>query len=237
MVAKLLALAQSEGFQGYILDFENLSPKAQAGYPALLAALRAALAPSGREVWVTASVGGDQPLTPLAGASDALVLMAYDACWATSGPGPIAGQDWFEQVLARRLVGLDPRRVVLALGSYGYDWPEHAPAKAIGAAEAIALAAKTHAKVARDPVSANPWFAYRTAQGLRHTVWFLDARTFAAQARTAAAFGARGVALWRLGMEDPAIWSVARPFGRAGADPPKPSGAPLPHPCDPLRPG
>ena len=233
LIARLVALARTEAFHGYILDFENMSPKAQDGYPGLLAALRAALASSGRETWVTASVGGDRPLAPLAAASDTLVLMAYDACWATSTPGPIAGEDWFEQVLARRLQGLDPQRVVLALGSYGYDWPERAPAQAIGAAEAIRLAASTRAKVTRDPVSGNPWFSY-VNKGQRHTVWFLDARTFADQARTSAAFGARGVALWRLGMEDPAIWSLPRPFGRPGLHPPRPTAASPPHPCDPL---
>jgi spore germination protein YaaH len=234
LIARLLALAQTQGFHGFILDFENLSPRAQAGYPGLVAALRAALAPSGREAWVTAPIGGDQSLTALAGASDALVLMAYDACWATSTPGPIAGQDWFEQVLARRLQGLDPRRVVLALGSYGYDWPDRAPAQAIGAADAIVLAARTHAKVTRDRASGNPWFAYTNAQRQRHTVWFLDAGTFAAQARTSGDFGARGVALWRLGMEDPGIWSLRRPFGQPAAHPPRKAETPEPHPCDPL---
>ena len=230
-VARLAELAGANGYAGYVLDLEGLSPPALAGYPALLAALKAALAPAGREVWVAASVGAGQPLPALAAASDALLLMAYDECWANATPGPIAGEDWVAAVLGARVQGLDPRRVILGLASYGYDWPERAPARPLGIEQARALAARVGASIARDPASGNETFAYVSGDGIRHQVWFVDARAFAAEARLGAGYGVRGVALWRLGLEDPAIWTARRPTG-ADAEPGAPSA--LPHPCGPL---
>ena len=232
--ARLLDLARTRGFSGYILDFENLSPAAAAGYPAMLAALRKVLSAAHVEVWVTVSLGGDEPLAPFANAADAMVAMAYDECWASSTPGPIAGQDWLEQSLARRLQGVDGRRLIIALASYGYDWPAGAVGKPISVADAVALAAREGAQVRRDPPANNPNFTYSAANGVRHTVWYLDARAFAEQRQAASAFRPRGYALWRLGLEDPAIWSLPPAPAPAHARPPAPTTAPLPHPCDPL---
>ena len=230
---QLSRLAQGHRYAGYIFDFENLSPRAQAAYPALLAAARAALAPSGLQAWATVAPGPDEPFKALARAGNAAVLMAYDECWATSNAGPIAGADWLGRLLSDRLVGLDPHRVVIALAAYGYDWPDGKPGQPIGAAQAMALAGRAKARLVRDPASRNLHFAYTGAGGQLRQVWFLDARAFDADRTVAAGFRPRGFALWRLGLEDPAIWTLPR--ARA-ASPTAPAQGPAPHPCDLLKP-
>jgi spore germination protein YaaH len=229
---QLVRIAAAKGYAGYVLDFENLSPRAAAGYPALLAAARSALGPSGRQAWATVAPGPDAPLKALAAAGDAAVLMAYDECWATSNAGPVAGTDWLKRLLADRLSGVDPKKVVVALAAYGYDWPDGAPGKPIGALQALDLAGRMKARVQRDPASGNAHFSYSAADGHPHQVWFVDAPAFAADRAAAAAFGPRGYAIWRLGLEDPAIWSL--PPARAAARP-GPSAGPAPHPCNPLK--
>jgi hypothetical protein len=57
LVTNLVNLARNRGFAGYVFDLENISPKALAQYPALVAQARAALKPLGREVWVTVPFG------------------------------------------------------------------------------------------------------------------------------------------------------------------------------------
>ncbi len=229
---QLVQIAGARGYAGYVLDFENLSPRASAGYPALLAAARAALKPSGREAWATVAPGPDEPLKALASAGDAAVLMAYDECWATSNAGPIAGADWLSRLLADRLVGVDPRHVVVALAAYGYDWPDGAAGAPIGAGAAMRLAQRLKVPVQRDPASRNAHFAYTAPDGRHHQVWFVDAPAFAAGRAAAAPWRPRGYALWRLGLEDPALWSLPR---AAPAKPPGPVAGPAPHPCDLLK--
>ena len=89
MVTQLVTLAKAQGFAGYVFDFENLSPAGVAAYPSFIAQARAALKPTGREVWVTAPFDDPSwPLKKLQDAADALVLMAYDEHWGPASPVP-----------------------------------------------------------------------------------------------------------------------------------------------------
>ena len=201
----LVAAAKTQGYGGYILDFENLSPKATPSYAPFLARLREALKPLRRELWVTVSLGADPALIrQLDAATDAVVVMAYDQCWASGTPGPVAGQEWLEANLDAKLGDADLSRYVIALGAYGYDWPQAGPAAVISAPAAAQLAKGQGQAVVREPPADNPHFAYAD-----HTVWYLDAPTFRAQRAAAQARHTRGVAIWRLGLEDPAIWARA----------------------------
>lgn len=228
--AQLVTRAKAQGFSGYVIDFENLSPRGEAGLAAFLAAVRAQLRPQGLELWVTAGLSADDALVQrLAAATDAVVLMAYDQCWATSTPGPIAGNAWLAAELEARLRRVDPRRYVVALGAYGYDWPAGQTATVVSAPGAAALAKAQGRRSTRQAPDGNPHFAY-VAGGRAHAVWYLDAGTFRAQQADTAARGVRGVALWRLGLEDPAIWTPAatvpssgRPAGTAATCAPLPA--------------
>jgi spore germination protein YaaH len=235
-VAALVAQARARNYAGYILDFESLSPQGVGAYPALLARLRAALRPLGKELWVTALLSADPVLVrQLSEAADAVVLMAYDQCWATGTPGPVAAQDWLETTLDAKLASkdrpTDPSRYVVALGAYGYDWPQGGPAQVVSAPAAVQLARANGQPIAREAPAANPHFAYKGPLGDSHTVWFLDAGAYRAQRAAALARHVRGVAIWRLGLEDPAIWARTTPAAPLGPPPatPRPPCVMLPH--------
>ena len=233
-LAGLADLAKARGFSGYVFDFENLPAPAAAGFPAFLANARAALGPKGLKVWAVVSVDPQWPMPALTASADAIVLMGYDECCATSNPGPVGGADWLQAVLSSRLAGVDPSKVIVALASYGYDWPKGGRAEVISDADALALARHIGAVVKRDPVSANADFTYLNARGTRHEVWMVDGPAFALERRMATAIRPQGVALWRLGLEDPALWTA----GAALKPPPQLApGAPTPNPCDPLPAG
>ncbi|MBU1375269.1 MAG: glycosyltransferase [Alphaproteobacteria bacterium] len=216
MLDQLVALAKSEGFSGYVFDFENLSPAGVAAYPGFIAQARAALKPIGREVWVTAPFADDSwPLKKLQAAADALVLMAYDQHWGTGDAGPPAGQDWFQRQLTDRMGLLDPSRTIVALGAYGYDWTlpakgQKGSANAVTYTEATQIAHDSGATPAMDAASLNPMFAYEDDTGRRHEVWFLDAVTLHNQLHVADGFRPMGYALWRMGGEDPLSWTLMR---------------------------
>jgi spore germination protein YaaH len=239
LVAGLAVAAEGHGFAGYILDLENLSPAGQAAYPALAAALKAALAPGHGQVWVTTELyAAPAELKALAAASDAVLLMAYDQCWATSLPGPVAGVDWIAAGLAARRDAILGGRAVVALGSYAYDWLDGGPAKVLAVPAALAIAQAKGAAVTRDAASLNARFDYVDEAGHAHHVWLADGPAVAGARIAVARFGARGWGLWRLGLEDPAAWDA--PAGAPVAPPPVapppllPSGAKPPAACEPL---
>lgn len=223
LVTNLVNLAKARGYAGYVFDFENLSPRAMKAYPALVAQTNQALNPLGREVWVTALFGDDSvPLKQLQAASDTVVLMAYDQHWSSGDPGSVAGQDWFESNLDKRLSGLDAAKTILALGSYGYDWvpkdksghclgmdpSQQDCATLMGFHEATQTADDSGSDVSMDPASLNPTYAYADDSGVRHTVWFLDAPTLFNEIKDADDYRPRGYALWRMGVEDPGVWAI-----------------------------
>ncbi|WP_374573858.1 glycosyltransferase [Phenylobacterium sp.] len=224
LVARLVDLARARGYSGYIFDLENLSPKAAAAYPVLLSEMDKALNAIGRDVWVTAPIGdSDWPLARLQRAADVIVLMAYDEHYLTGDPGPPASQAWFGAQVAGAMSRLDPGRVVLALGAYGYDWTlkdggGRADSQAVTFNEATQIAHDSGSAVAMDEAALNPEFGYVDENGRRHDVWFLDAATFYNQIRVGDLFHPLGYALWRLGSEDPGIWKVfPHPYGGASA--------------------
>jgi cellulose synthase/poly-beta-1,6-N-acetylglucosamine synthase-like glycosyltransferase/spore germination protein YaaH/peptidoglycan/xylan/chitin deacetylase (PgdA/CDA1 family) len=224
LVATLTDLAVKRGYGGYVFDLENLSAKGLANYPKLLNEARAALKAQGREVWVTAPFDGQGwPLKRLQAASDTLVLMAYDQHYGGGDPGPNAGQDWYEAELAKDFAHLDPGRTIVALGAYGYDWTQKnggkpAAGDAVTFHEAMRNAQDAGATIDMDDDALNPTYGYQDDNGDRHVVWFLDAATLFNQVKVTDAWRPRGYGLWRMGMEDPGVWSVlGRPYGQASA--------------------
>lgn len=221
LIDNLVREAQKRGYAGYVFDLENLSPASVQAYPRFLAAARAALKPTGREVWVTAPFDENWPLKRLQAATDAVVLMAYDEHYGGGDPGPPAGQDWYETNLASDMAQLDPSRTIMAMGSYGYNWTlpskGHKPSsETVTFAEAAQIAHDAGATPQMDETSLNPTFGYKDDDGSKHAVWFLDAATVFNQVRVADGFRPMGYALWRMGGEDPQVWNVMRhAYGQA----------------------
>ena len=71
----------------------------------------------------------------------------------------------------------------------------------------IAAAASVGATPGVDSFGQSPTFRYTAADGTPHAVWYVDAASLNLRLELARSRGLR-VGLWRLGREDPAIWSV-----------------------------
>jgi cellulose synthase/poly-beta-1,6-N-acetylglucosamine synthase-like glycosyltransferase/spore germination protein YaaH/peptidoglycan/xylan/chitin deacetylase (PgdA/CDA1 family) len=223
LIATLIDQAAKHGFSGYMFDLENFSPRVAKAYPAFLERARAALKPLGLELWVTASLDDDtQPFAKLQAATDTLVLMAYDDHGQDNDPGPAAGQTWFETNIDKRLSELDPNHTIVAFGSYGYDWELKAPpgrrADVTTFQEAMQISGEAGAPIRMDEDELNPTFGYVDEDGKDHTVWFLDATTLFNEVKVVDPWRMRGYAMWRLGPEDPGVWSVlGKPYGQVDA--------------------
>jgi len=58
-----------------------------------------------------------------------------------------------------------------------------------------------------------PWFHYSDDSGM-HTGWYEDSKSLEAKLELMREYHLRGFAAWRLGVEDPAFWSLAAVKGR-----------------------
>ena len=164
---------------------------------------------------VAVPVGEPWNLRAFASLADKLFVMAYDEHSNDGPPGPIASQQWWATAVAAALRQIPRDKVIVTIGNYAYDWhdgggdPENVE-------EAWVDAADSDAPPVFDRVAANSTFAYDDENGHSHTVWLLDAASAFNELAVLDRAGIRGVGLWRLGAEDPALWSI---FGRTTTTP------------------
>ncbi|OQW46505.1 MAG: polysaccharide deacetylase [Proteobacteria bacterium SG_bin6] len=205
--------------QGIVFDLESLPPGALADYRRLIAETRALLPAGRRLVAVTVPAGDtDWHLPDFARVADRVILMNYDEHWQTGTPGPIASQPWFVDQVRGAVRAIGAGKLIVAVGSYAYDWPKGGAADAESIEEAWLDAHDSGSPILFDKASGNPGFGYEDEQGTHHDVWLLDAATAWNQLRAVRAMGVAGVALWRLGSEDPDFWRVLKNF-RGGQRP------------------
>lgn len=206
----LAKTVEDNKFAGLTVDLEEVPKASQANLYEFMKSLYAAFHARG---WLVAqAVPFDNPdwnYKAYADFSDYLMLMAYDEHWATGQPGAISSQNWFEQILAKRMKELNPQKTIVCIGNYGYDWSnQEKEAKEVSFQESVLSARDSEAKINFDKTSQTPFFSYDEDDGSHHTVWFLDAITAFNQIRVSEKFKPFGFALWRLGSEDPSLWDV-----------------------------
>lgn len=219
----LVRAARAEHWNGIDVDYEGLPPTVGPQFLAFLGALRTDLHADGRvlAVSVPARARDDDPGTfaysyqAIGRLVDEVRVMAYDHAWSGSAAGPIAPPAWVRAVVGYAVARAPRDKLMLGVATYGYDWVGKKGAE-LGADDAVALARRVGAQPVWLAAAGASTFSYQ-AGGRRHTVWFEDARSLAAKRQIAVDAGLRGIAIWRLGGEDPGVWaSVGRAEGAAG---------------------
>jgi len=106
-----------------------------------------------------------------------------------------------------------PNRVYVGLHFYGHDWVGTSSnsvvwedVQALVTARGVTPQWRTASGWNR--AVSEPWFAYTDDAGRAHEVWYADQISVAARLRLVQQYGLGGIAVWRLGGEDPANWSA-----------------------------
>ncbi len=203
--------------QGINIDFEEIEEKGDEVLVAFQQDLYAKLHPQG--LLVTQDVmpaNEDFNLKSLSAFNDYIFLMAYDEHYSSSIPGSISSQKWIEKQMDGSAQGIPSEKLILCLAGYGYDWPAGDEAATVTCEEALATAKQYKAHVIFDNDTYNCHYQYTGIDGLQHQVYFTDAAANFNAVRFADEFGSGGTALWRLGSEDPRLWSFYdRPLDNA----------------------
>ncbi|QDZ08029.1 glycosyltransferase [Sphingomonas panacisoli] len=197
---------------GAFFDFEELPPSAQADYRAFLNEVNTRFDKHGWVIAMAAPVGDRSwDLPAYAKIVDRVFLMSYDEHELSGPPGPIASQAWFAKTVADAARGIPASKLVVAIGNYGYDW-YGTGGDPMTVEEAWQAARDSGAVPVFDRASGNSGFAYEDDDTGKHVVWLLDAASAYNEIAFLRRAGIGGVALWRLGAEDPGLWSL---FGRS----------------------
>lgn len=209
-------------YDGIDIDYEMLDSSLRDEYSAFIVELAAALHEHGKLLTIAVhaktsdygGLGGFQDWVVLGQAVDRLRIMTYDYHWRGGGPGPVAPIYWVQEVAEYARSVVDPAKVVIGVPFYGYNWPPNGSAiaqtwDAINALiETYDLEVTLVESDARGPVQENR--VIYNGPGGRRTVWFATSRSLEAKIDLVQQYDLAGIAIWRLGGEDPENWTVIR---------------------------
>jgi cellulose synthase/poly-beta-1,6-N-acetylglucosamine synthase-like glycosyltransferase/peptidoglycan/xylan/chitin deacetylase (PgdA/CDA1 family)/spore germination protein YaaH len=215
MVSDLLGFALGHHSAGIVVDFELLPQHSLPAFREFLAELGAVLHRANLKAMVALpAIDFGMDYKAIAPNVDAIILMNYDEHWSTAPPGPIASQEWYTRNIDQALKEVPPQKLIVAVGSYAYDWPAatkkepHPTAQALSFQDAVVRAEESESEIEFDSDHLNAHFSYSDDDDRTHQVWMADGVAAFNQIRAAEERSTRGVVLWRLGSEDPSLWSV-----------------------------
>src|SRR5674476_236691 len=165
---------------GINIDFEELAEKTNEPLTRFQKKLYETL--HARNLLVSMDVApknNDYDYTKLSDYNDYIVLMAYDQYNNSTGPGPISAQKWIEDAISWTAERVDPSKIILGIGAFGYDWANGNFDQVYTYNDAINKAKGLNAKIIYDNDSYNLHFSYASEEpddsGIdttRHEVWF-----------------------------------------------------------------
>ncbi|MGE5557866.1 MAG: glycosyl hydrolase family 18 protein [Bacillota bacterium] len=216
-IDNILTILSRYGYAGVNIDFENVKSNDRWAFTLFIKEMSYRLHAKG--YLATASIPAktfDNPSENWSGAYDyralgmyldQIMIMTYDQHTADSNPGPVASYSWVRKVIRYAVTVIPRQKVLMGIAGYGYDWPRLGKGKAITFVQIDSLVKRLHILPQWDAQNMVPHFTY-WKNGLSHKVYYENNQSLKAKLNVIHEFGIRGVALWRLGQEDPLIWTI-----------------------------
>jgi len=220
IVDRLYELVLTRGYDGIHIDFEGVNAADRDLLTDFMTRLHTAFKPQG---WIVSQAviartsdsstywGGAYDYEKLSKVNNYITIMAYDYGYA-SRPDPIAVAPiwWVDSVMDYAVTRIPREKILLGIPLYGYDWniTTGATATSVTHPGAIELAAQPGATAGYSEEHQAPWVKYTDHNGHMHEVWYENAASFEAKLTLMTDHRVAGFAGWRLGHEDPAVWTV-----------------------------
>ena len=211
-VEKLAEKLTAAGAAGVLIDWQEVEQGADHEMGKLVSFVADELRRRGLQTWLCIVPDGAFPqwdFQNLAAHVDHFVMILHEETGSTDPSGAIVSLDWFQSWLDVIAQSASPAKWIVGIGVYGHDRTEgQIEAEEISFADAVSRAGNAGSNgVGSDGPSFNANFSYYFA-GKSHEVWFPDAATFANQWNAVRSAKLGGIALNRLGFEDPGIWKI-----------------------------
>lgn len=222
LINQIVAEISRGGYRGVDLDFEGVYGENATDFATFVAELKVALTPYRLPVIVALApkISADQrgetyeghDYALLGKAADYLLLMTYEWGYTYSQPRAVAPITGVRQVVQFAVSQIDPKKLLLGLPNYGYDWTlphiQGQRAQSVGCQEAVILAIENRVSIRYDEGSQSPWFRYSDQYGTEHEVWFEDGRSITEKLKLVDEFGLAGVSYWNLDRPFPQSYTI-----------------------------
>jgi len=225
LVTNLVNLTTKDGWDGISVDVEKTPPGDRNNFSAFVAELGKALKAKDKVLNISIPAkfidypsdlwSGAYDYAAIGKSADQIILMTYDEHGLGTTQGPVASQGWVDRVISFAVGKIPKEKIVMGLPVYSYDWGSAKPLMPdyLSYIQTVDRAKKQGVEILTDPSAKVPQFIY-TAKGVRHEVFFENAGSLRIKMDYALKHKLHGVGIWRLGMEDPAIWdSLMKTYG------------------------
>ncbi len=219
LIDNIISVLSTNNYSGVNIDIEEIYSSDRNNYTSFIAQVSLCLKPLGYGVSVSVPAKTeDSPLDTwdyaydyagIAQYADYIMIMTYDEHYPNGSPGAIASIQWFTDVANYAITVIPADKIYLGLAAYGYDWSSYGT-KAYSIDSCYSIATNNNAQIFWDNVSEAPYYSYTDANSVLHTVWFENAQSISYKLDLVDSLNIRGVAIWRLGLENPDYWSMIR---------------------------
>ncbi len=217
-INNLIDLIEKYNFDGVNIDIEDVYIEDKDNLSSLYTEMGEELRKKG--YFLSASVPSrvsDEPFNPfsdpfdyraIGNAVDEFIVMLYNEHgWPGSGPGPVVSIGWMDRVLDYAVTRIPRNKIVAAVSVFGFDFNvTTGETTYVTHAQAMEIAKRYGKDIIFDEETKTPMFSYVDENGNNHEVWFENAESIYAKSDLTFNKGIKGIALWRLGMEDDKIW-------------------------------
>ena len=132
--------------------------------------------------------------------ADKVILMTYEWGYTYGAPQAVSPVNRIRRVLDYAVTVMPAGKILMGFSNYAYDWTlpwkQGTAARVLSNAAAQELAASRWAEIRYDETAQAPYFHYTDTAGLRHVVWFEDARSIRARLKLVGEYGLGGLSLW-----------------------------------------
>ena len=238
MIASMVSLGKQHGFWGWQFDFEQIHVKDRDSLSLFYREAAEALHANGMKIsiavypdpgdlqnasefhtWLWEYLVGAYDLKALADAGDFITLMTYLQHTPRTPPGPIGGLPYMERVVRTALAqGVRPDQLSLGIGFYSMHWRTEWNAERKGYSWGRGLGFRAVSDLVQKAGARVQWDAEQGSSqarweqnGVFEYAWIEDARALAPKLELQKRLGLRGISVWRIGQEDPAVWGQFGP--------------------------
>lgn len=222
LIENILAALRSRGYYGVNLNIEYVYPFDREGYNAFLRRLSETLHPKG--YYLSSAIApktSDEQYGLLYTAHDyeahgkycdRVIIMTYEWGYTYSAPQAVSPVNRIRSVLDYAVTKIPSGKILLCFSNYGYNWTlpwqQGKAAAVISNTAAANLAAANFAQIRFDEKAQAPFFNYTDPSGVRHEVWFEDARSVRARLALVSEYGLAGISYWTINYANRAGFAV-----------------------------
>jgi spore germination protein len=211
-------------YDGIDIDFEAVKAEDKERFTAFISELSTRLHARNKELIVTLQPKrsdrdnwdgpGASDYDAIGRLADRVRIMTYDYSRVNTKPGPIAPIDWMHTVMSYTKSKIPAEKIETGIPFYGYTWCQEQKGKnsAVvwdGVQNLLNTFADQNPQIEWDESAHEPYFRYRD-EDCDFLAYFQNARSISSKLDVALEQGVGGIAIWRIGSEDPGYFEKIR---------------------------